>query len=390
LLIYLGAVVMATTGMLTGNALTVKLWAKLGYVDMYKNTAFGRMARRGTIMRAKELDRAEAGDDVTFNFTGILTGVGTGEGGTLTGNEEALDLQSFSMQYNVFRHAVASPNDDTIEQARTLVRFEERARELLPAFHASRLDASVFNQLAGVNSTTITVDGTVYSGTDRTFVQGLNTTNAPTTNRIVRAGGAATDEALTSADTITLDLIDASLEQLQRTYPYAGALDNQEFDLYISFEQEVDLKRDTSGKIQWYANYLAVTEGGVTSENPIFTGSKYGTQPIGKYANVNIIPTFRVATGVNSGTSAAITTVRRAVLCGRNALSFASRFGGELSDGKADEKGNVPFKYSTQLKDYDYIKGIEARMIYGVKKIQFDSEDFGSTVISTFAAAHTS
>jgi hypothetical protein len=57
--------------MLTGNALTVKLWSKMGFVDMYKNTAFGRMARRGTIMRAEELDRAEAGDDVTFNFTGI-------------------------------------------------------------------------------------------------------------------------------------------------------------------------------------------------------------------------------------------------------------------------------------------------------------------------------
>lgn len=381
---------MATTGMLTGNALTVKLWSKLGFVDMYKNTAFGRMARRGTIMRAEELDRAEAGDDVTFNFTGILTGTGVGEGSTLVGNEEALDLQSFSMQYNVFRHAVASPNDDTIEQARTLVRFEERARQLLPAFHAARLDASVFNQLAGVNSTTITVDGTVYSGTDRTFVQGNNTINAPTTNRIIRAAAAATDEALTSADTMTLDLIDAAVEQLQRTYPYAGALDGQEFDLYISFEQSVDLKRDTSGKIQWYTNYLSSMEGGNQDSNPIFTGDKYGTQPIGRYANVNIIPTFRVATGVNSSTSAAITTVRRAVLCGRNALAFGSKFGGSLSDAKADDKGNVPFKFTTQLKDYDYIKGIEARMIYGVKKIQFDSEDFGSTVISTYAAAHTS
>jgi len=29
-------------------------------------------------------------------------------------------------------------------------------------------------------------------------------------------------------------------------------------------------------------------------------------------------------------------------------------------------------------------------MIYGVKKVQFDGEDFGSIVISTFAAAHTS
>ena len=382
---------MAITSMLTGNALTVKLWSKMGFIDMYKDTAFGRMARRGTIMRAEELDRAEAGDDVTFNFTGILTGTGVGEGSTLTGNEEALDLQSFSMQYNVFRHAVASPNDDTIEQARTLVRFEERARELLPKFHAARLDASIFNQLAGVDSTTITVDGTVYSGTDRTFVQGLNTVNAPTSNRIIRAAGAATDQALTSADTMTLDLIDAALEQLQRTYPYASALDNQEFDLYISFEQEVDLKRDTSGKIQWYTNYLSGMEGGMIDGNPIMTGSKYGSQPIGKYANVNIIPTFRVATGVNSSSNAAIPTVRRAVLCGRNALAFASRFSGALEDiSNPTQDGSVPYKYSTQLKDYDYIKGIEARMIYGAKKIQFDGEDFGSTVISTYAASHTS
>lgn len=381
---------MSTTSMLTGNALTVKLWSKLGFVDMYKKTAFGRMSRRGTIMRAEELDRAEAGDEVTFNFTGILTGTGIGEGSTLDGNEEALDLQSFTMQYNVFRHAVASPNDETIEQSRTLVKFEENARTLLPEFHASRLDASVFNQLAGVDTTTITVDGTVYSGTDKTFVQGLNTINAPTTNRTIRAAGAATDEALTSADTITLDLIDAALEQLLRTYPYAGALDNEEFDLYISYEQATDLKRDTSGKIQWYTNYLSALEGGSREDNPIFVGDKYGTKPIGKYANVNIIPSFRVATGQNSSTSAAITTVRRAVLCGRNAAAFGSRFGGELADAAPDKAGNVPFVYKTELKDYDYIKGIEARMIYGVKKIQFDSEDFGSSVIATYAAAHTS
>lgn len=380
---------MSTTGMLTGNQLTVKLWSRMGFIDMYKNTSFGRMARRGTIMRAEELNRARKGDDVTFSFAGILTGTGTGEGGTLEGNEEALDLQSFQMQYNVFRHAVASPNDETIEQVRTLVDFEETARELLPRFHAARLDASVFNQLAGVDSTTITVDGTVYSGSDKSFVQGLNAINPPTDNRVIRAAGAATDQAITSADTITLDLMDAAVEQLLRTYPYAGALENQEFDLYISFEQEVDLKRDTSGKIQWYTNHLASMQGGMIDTNKIATGSMYGTEPIGKYANVNIIPTFRVATGVNSSTGAAIPTVRRAVLCGSKALAFGSAFGGNLADAKADDKGNVPFKFSTQLKDYDYIKGVEARMIYGIKKIQFDGEDFGSSVISTYAASHT-
>lgn len=380
---------MSQTSMLTGNALTVKLWAKLGFVDMMKNTCFGRMVRRGTIMRAEELDRAVAGDEVTFNFAGILTGIGTGEGGTLTGNEEALDLQSYSMKYNVFRHAVASPNENTIEQARTMVNFENRARRALPQFHASRLDASCFNQLAGVNADTIEVDGTIYSGSNRTFVQGLNSIAAPTSNRIIRAGGAANDQSLTAANTCNLDLVDAAIEQLLRTYPYSGTLDNDEFDWYISYEQMTDLKRDTSGKIQWYQNYLSQMEGGVTDKNLIFNASAYGSQPIGKYANVNIIATSRIARGVNSSTNASIPSVRRSVLCGRNALAFASKFSGALEDMKQTE-GNVPFKYSIQLKDYDYIKGIEARMIYGVKKLQFDGQDYGSTVISTYAAAHTS
>ena len=65
---------MAITSMGTANALTVKLWSVKGFNDMYKNSVFGHMARRGTLTRAEELDRAEAGDEVTVNFTGILTG----------------------------------------------------------------------------------------------------------------------------------------------------------------------------------------------------------------------------------------------------------------------------------------------------------------------------
>lgn len=383
---------MAQTSMLTTNPLAVKLWSIEGFIDMYKNSCFGRMANRGTIMRAEELDRAQAGDEQTFNFTGILTGTGIQEGGTLTGNEEALDLQAFTMRYNVIRHAVLNPNEDTIEQQRTTVPFENRARDLLAGWHASRVDASVFNQLAGINSTTISVDTTVYSGSNRTIVQGLNDINGPTANRIVRAGGVSDDESITSAGTFTLDLIDAALELLGRTYPHVEGLgeDGSEFDLYLSYEQMTDLKRDVSGKIQWYTNYLSAMEGGMTGdENPIMSANQFSIKPVGKYANVNIIPCFRVATGENSSTQAAIPNVKRAVLVGKDTASFASKFSGALED-MAMTDGNVPLKMYTQLKDYDYLKGVEGRMIYGVKKMQFDGEDFGSCVISTYAGPHSS
>jgi hypothetical protein len=382
---------MATTNMLTGNALTVKLWALKGFTDTLKNTAFGRMVQRGTIMRVSELDNSRAGDEVTVSFTGLLSGIGITEGGTLTGNEEALDNQSFKMAFNVARHAVANPNDDTIEQARTLINFEERARSGLQKWHQSRVDASVFNQLAGVNSTNITVDGTVYSGTNRTIVQGLNTIAVPSSNRIIRAGGRANDQSLTSADTFTLDLVDAAIELAASTYPTIEKLDNEEFDLYLSPQQITDLRRDSSGKVQWLTIAASLAQGGNAD---ILTNSNgYSSGLVGRYGSVLIYSRDRVAGGVSSADSSSVANVRRAVLCGRNALGFASRFSGALKDAK-ETNGNVPMVFKQELKDFGYIKAIEARMIYGVKKLQFafggTAQDFGSIVISTFAAAHTS
>lgn len=382
---------MAKTAMPSTSALAIKLWSLDGFVDVYKKSCFGHMMNRGVITIAEELDRAKAGSEMTFNYTGILTGVGITEGGTMVGNEEGLDNQAFSMKWNVVRNAVLNPNEDTIEQTRTNINFYNRARTLLQGWHKSRLDASVFNQLAGVNSTTVTVDSTVYSGADRTIVQGLNDVNAPTSNRIIRAGGAATDQALTSSDTMTLDLIDAAIEQASSTYPHLEPLDGDEFDLYLSFEQLTDLKRDTSGAIKWYDIYRSALEGGMKDGNPLMNANQYSIKPVGRYANVNIYSAYRVARGVNSATSAALPDVARAVLVGKDAAAFASKFSGSLSDdNNSGTGGNVPLKYTTELQDYDYLKGIEARMLYGVKKLQFDNEDLGCVVISTYAAGHTS
>lgn len=382
---------MAITSMTSANALAVKLWSQQAFADMMKKTSFGHMLRRGALRREAELDRARAGDQITLSFVGNLLGLGMTEGGTLEGNEEALDLQGRSMVFNVVRHAVAMPNKDTIEQQRTFVDFGLESRKQLAKWQASRVDASVFNQLAGCNATTLSVDGATYSGSKLTIATGLNTVDAPTANRVIRAGGAASDQALGSSDTFSLDLVDAAVELAGRTYPNIEMLDNDEFDLYISHEQLTDLKRDASGKITWFTNYSNAAAGGMINGNPIFDANGLGPKPVGKYANVNIYVSSRIANGVNTGSSnAVLPNVRRAVLVGANAASVASKFSGAFTEGRANEAGEVPLKFFTQLNDYDYNMGLEARMIYGVRKNVFDGEDFGSIVISTYAGAHTS
>lgn len=374
---------MSQTQMGTANALTLKLWGTEDWVNPGQRVAFGHMFSRGAVHYAEEfLGQKARGDNITYDYTNKLTGIPVGEGGTLDGNEEALNLGSFTMAINVTRIGVLNPNDDTIEQQRTLVDFPERTRKVIPQRHMELLDTAVFQQLAGAYPTSWTENGTTWSGNNRLFVTGHNVPVAPSTDRVLRAGGAAADENLTSSNTFTMDLVDFALESIDISNQPIKMLPDDTYDLYISPEQYTDLKQDTSGKIQWFPMALARATGGDTSQ---LDGAIYDTMPcLGQYGNVNIYKAPRVAYGVNSSTSAVITTVRRAVLVGKDALTFASPLGGRPTDK------SVPLKYFTQLKDYEYYKGLEGRMIYGLKKtVATNSSDIGVFVISTYAAPHS-
>lgn len=375
---------MASTAMTSTNSLTLKLWATEDWVNMGQRVAFGHLFSRGSIFYAEEfLGQKARGDQITYDYTNKLTGIPVGEGGTLDGNEEALNLGYFSMAINVTRIGVLNPNDDTIEQQRTLVDFPTRTRQVIPNRHKELLDTAVFYQLAGAAPTSFTINGTTWSGNNRLFVWGHNTPVAPSSDRIIRAGGAANDQSLTSSNLFTMDLIDSALETIDLSNQPIEMLADQTYDLFVSPEQLVDLKRDTTGSIQWFNMALARATGGDPSQ---LDGDIYQTMPcLGQYGRVNIYSAPRVAYGVNGSTSAVITTVRRAVLVGKDALTFASPFGGRPTDK------DVPLKYFSQLKDYEYYKGLEGRMIYGLKKtVASNSSDIGVFVISTYAAAHTS
>jgi hypothetical protein len=86
-----------------------------------------------------------------------------------------------------------------------------------------------------------------------------------------------------------------------------------------------------------------------------------------------------VTQGVNSTTGAAITTVRRAVLCGGQAAVIG--YG----------QKNAPSKFRWNEEKFDHARRLEvsAWQIWGLKKCQFNSVDYGTIVGSTYAAAHT-
>ena len=376
---------MSSTQMLTSNPLAVKVWEKKGWIQAMQRTVFSHMAARGAIHYPEKLmnKSASKGDQITYSYVGKLTGIPLGEGGTLDGNEEALSLQNATHAINVSRFGVLNPNDDTIEQQRTEIEFSPTTRKLLSKRAAELIDTSCFYQLAGVNPTSLTINGTTYANAANLLhVQGNNPIIAPTANRIVYANGAANDQSLGSSDTMTLDLIDYMLEKNERSDQPIEPFDDDTFDLYLSAEQITDLKQNTTGKIQWF-NYALSDIIGNNSKNVFENRFEKKMVCVGKYSNVNIYMAPRVAYGINTGSSAIITTVRRGVMVGQDALVYASPFGGRLKDE------NVPLKFFTQLKDYDYYKGEEARLLYGIKKLSpTNKEDVGSMVVATYAAPH--
>lgn len=376
---------MATTVMTASNNSTVAKWEKKTWVELYQQTAFGLIAGSNGLYDASADFRNDngRGDNITFNYVSKLVDNPLGEGSTAFGNEEALDTGTHNMAINLTRIAVSNPNNGSIEQQRTDIQFDEVSANLMAGRAAELIDSSVFNQLAGVNQTSFSLNGTTYSGANRLQVQGHNAPTAPTTNRIIRAGAASNDESLTSNDTFTLDLVDFALEEIMANdQPMKPCADGY-FKLFLHPYQITDLKQDSSGRIQWYQNQLAMEAGGKESKLVL----PYSERPvaIGAYNNVMIYQAPRVPQGESSADSSVVANARRAVMVGRDALSFASPFGG--LDFSA---GGTPFKMYVQLSDYDYIKGMDLRCLYGIKKMSPDNaEDIGAFVISTYAAAHS-
>ena len=376
---------MASTQMTTSNALAVKLFEKKTWIQMMQKSCLGHLFNRGCVYFPEELLGGRTkGDQVTFAYVSKLTDVPLGEGGTLDGNEEELDLNSHSMAMNVSRLGVLNPNDDTIEQQRTKVNFATSAVTALKRRAIELMDTAVWHQLAGVAyAGAVTFNGTTFtSAADKLHIQGHNTPTAPTTDRVIRPASVANDQSLGSSNIMALDLIDYALEKISNSDQPIERLDGETYDLYLSPEQMVDLQQNSSAKIKWYDlqfNKLAGDQDDATIEKSF----KNGMICAGRYRNVFIYEAPRIPNGISSADSTLVANVKRAVLVGRDALSFASPFGGRPTDK------DVPVKMFSQLKDYDYYKGQEARLLYGMKKMApSNKEDVGVMVISTYAAAH--
>jgi N4-gp56 family major capsid protein len=333
----------------------VKKWSRELFHQTLKQTYAGRFMGTGSnaLCQVKS-DLTDAGDRVRVTLRMLLTGDGIQGDGTLEGNEEALVTYTDDVYIDQLRHAVRSGGKMTEQRIHYSIRDE--ARDGLADWWADRIDYWFFNQLAGNTDQT----DTRYTGNQVAL--------APTNSLDLSAIGLATSTAsLGTSDVFQIKHIDYMIEKAKTaTYPIrpikVGGQDY--YVLFISEEQATDMRQDYSAG-GWGDLQKAAIQGGKITGNPIFTGA------LGMYNNTIIHSTTRLPRPT--------TTTRRAVFCGAQAAALA--FGKGYSNGNKYSWKEEMFDYGNQL-------GVGAGCIAGLKKLQFNSTDFGTITHTTYAASH--
>ena len=352
---------MAVTNYGVNSPEAVKLWSRRLAREALKKTYIQRFVGDSddSLIQFKTETKKSAGDRVRVTLRMQLTGDGIQGDNTLEGNEESLTTFTDDLLINQLRHAVRSAGKMSEQRVPWSVR--EEAMSGLRDWWADRLDTWFFNQVCG---NTVVTD-TRYTGN--------NAVIAPSSSRQVWVTG-SNDQALGSTNVMTLTMIDKAVEAAKVSTPLIRPIKINGADHFVAFLhpfQVYDIRTATTTG-QWLDIQKAAMTGGKTSENPIFTGA------LGMYNNVILHEAVRVPTGVNSSTGAAISTVRRAVLCGAQAAIMG------FGEGHSFKQ----YSWNEQLFDYGNQLGVEAGCIGGLKKSVFNSVDFGTIVMSSYAAAH--
>jgi len=370
---------MSTTNFPQNDALAVKLWARVLETEALKYTAIRPLigSDENSVIHLQNALSKGPGDQITYAIVMQLAQAGFTENQLAEGNGEALTTYSDALVINELMGVVGVKSRRTIDQQRIPWDLRDTAKGRLRDWYAKRYSVEFFNQVCG------------YTPQTDVRYTGLNAVTAPSATRVIRQSGRASDDLLTSADTFTLGLIDAAKElaitasPMIRPIQYKGTsmreggrsdfnntLEDM-FCMYLHPYQVTAMRRNTSTG-QWQDLQKMAYMGLKQTGNPIFSGA------IGIYNGVILRQAFDVTNGV-SAAGADVPTVKRAVLLGAQAAMM----------GFGQDNGPTKLTWNEELFDHKRRLEISALTIHGLKKTRYNSVDYGTVVVSTYAAAST-
>lgn len=362
---------MAGTSYGVNDPLAVKLWSRKLFEEALKQCWASKFMGKSSnsLIQIKEETQKGPGDRVRVGLRMQLTGNGIQGDATLEGSEEALVTYTDNITIDQLRHAVRSAGK--MSEQRIPFSVREEARMGLQDWWADRIDTWFMNQIAGNTAVT-----------DVRF-SGLQATIAPDANHLFTCGPNAdtTEASLSATTTFALQLkdIDRAVAKAKTfttgTNPIIRPVKVNGDDMFVLFihpYQMYQLRTSNTSTVGNYVDlYKAAMQGGKYGDNPIVTGASF------VYNNVIVHEDTRVPIITGSPASGTAANFRRGVLCGAQACLMAF--------GQDDQPNKMT--WVEELFDYENQLGVSAGMIAGMKKAVFNSADFATIAISSYAPA---
>lgn len=342
------------------HPLAVKVWSRKLLHEALKETWFSKFIgsdSNSVVMMKNDLQKGP-GDRIRVGLRMLLTGDGIQGDNTLEGQEEPLTTYYDDLIIDQLRHAVRSRGK--MSEQRVPFSVREEARLALTDWWSERLDVSFFNQLAGNTQQ----GDTRYTGN--------NPVVAPT--RIVYAAGNTTMASMSASTTFALTLrdFDYAVVLAKTGSPAIRPIKQGGDNYYIAFVHPFAFYqfRGQTANGQWMDIEKAKIQGG--KDSGIFNGA------MGIYNNVIYHEAVRLpdATGLGTPNSGTVADYRRAVLVGAQAMIMG--YG---------QDGGASVSWTEELFDYKNKLGVEAGMIFGMKKAQYNGSDYGVVTLVGYAPA---
>lgn len=357
---------MAETQFGTNDNLTVKTWERKLFQEALKATWFNKFIGTGSDSLCQKLTNLEKGpgDRIRVGLRMQLTGAGIQGQATQEGNEESLTTYSDDLVVDYLKHAVRM--DNSISKQRVAFDIREEMMAGLRDWWADRFDTSFFNQLCG------------NTGQADTRYTGNQATIAPSAARLICSsvgGGDTTEASLSATTTFSFNFADidrAVAIAKTAAVPIRPIMvnGNAHYVCFIHPYSVYQLRRNTATNNFMDIARQALAGNVAAGKAAIYDGA------LGVYNNVILHEAIRIPIITGTPASGAAAAFRRNVFCGAQALALG--FG--QTSGINDNAGWVEKKF-----DYDDSLGVKAGKIFGIKKTVFNSVDFATIAISSYA-----
>lgn len=337
----------------SNDSLTRKKWARELFSILLKAIEFNDLvgtSASSIVQLKKDLGKGE-GDTITFGIRLPLTGEGIVGYDTVEGNEEKMIFRNFSMTIEELNHAVDTGGK--MEEQRVPINLLQEGKDALQEWWADKLSDMMFAHLCG--DTTYLVNG-------KTFAQ---TPTAPDTYHHFKVNDVA-EASMTAADELDLSFLDRMKQAAEAPDTATWGTDHyrvrplliggKKYYRVILHNYVFDRLRQNMNVGQWGDLLRAAQK--LALPNVEF---EYNGMLVSKSERIRSL----------------VSNVYRNVLLGCQAATLA--WGG-AGDSKSTTMSFVP--YTKDAERYVMIRG---GGILGIKKVVFNSKDYGVITGASYA-----